>query len=179
MFYSRIKKEKLHSATGWESLLALISSYCMCVCVCEGLYTHMQVKKKLKKKKQKNKRGKWRVFGTHTHTTWAACALLTLPFAPVVCKASGGGGVVSLDLRRRPFSWPLSASEEPSLPSARFLARSVFQERDFLYGTGTTETSTGQSKRSCPARFGCDVALRTPSTITAAVKEQWLHVIYY
>lgn len=85
----------------------------------------------------------------HTHTTWAACALLTLPFALLVCKASGGVGVVSLDLRRRPFSWPLSASKEPSLPSARFLARSVFHERDFLYGTGTTETSTGQSERSC------------------------------
>lgn len=140
--------------------------------VCEGSYTHMQVKNKRKKKNQEGQvTGFW-----HTHTTSAACALLTLPFALVVCRASGGGGVVSLGLRRRPFSWPLSASEEPSLPSARFLARSVFHERDFLYGTGMTETSTGQSERSCAARCRRDAALRCPSTLTAIVKEQQFYV---
>lgn len=114
----------------------------------------------------------------HTHTT-AACALLTLPFALVVCRASGGGGVVSLGLRRRPFSWPLSASEEPSLPSARFRARSVFHERDFLYGTGTTETSTGQSKRSYPARCGCNMTLRTSSIFTIVEKKLFFYGMHY
>ena len=63
--------------------------------------------------------------------------LLTLPFTPVAGEARGGGGVVSLGLRKRPFSWPLTPSEVPSLASARFRARSVFHDRDFLYGTGT------------------------------------------
>lgn len=157
----------------WESL-PQVENHC---CsdrprLCVKVRTHTcRLKNKRKKKNQEGQvTGFW-----HTHTS-AACALLTLPFALVVCKASGGGGVVSLGLRRRPFSWPLSASEEPSLPSARFLARSVFHERDFLYGTGTTETSTGQSERSCAARCRRDAALRCSSTLTAIVKEQQFYV---
>lgn len=65
--------------------------------------------------------------------------LLTLPFAAAAGEGRGAGVVDSLALRRRPFSWTLTpAVEAASLASARFLARSVFQDRDFLYGTGTT-----------------------------------------
>lgn len=77
----------------------------------------------------------------HTHNITSAHrrpALLTLPFTTGSDEANGVGGVISLGLRRRPFSWPLTPTEKASLSSARFLARSVFHDRDFLYSTGTT-----------------------------------------
>lgn len=125
------------SEAGWEPLLESTRHTATTVCVCRFAHTRMRAHTHGLRRKIKTKWGRWGGFlGTHIMTS-PACALLTLPFALVAGEASGGGGVVSLGLRRRPFSWPLTPSEEPSLASARFLARSVFHDRDFLYGTGT------------------------------------------
>lgn len=108
-------------------------------------------------RKIKTKWGRWGV-SAHTYDItsmrrWPA--LLTLPFALVAGEASVGGGVVSLGLRRRPFSWPLTPTKEPSFASARFLARSVFHDRDFLYGTGTRNINQPIREKRGPVESGC------------------------
>lgn len=113
------------------------------LCVFVGLHTHMRAHTHGLGRKMKINWGNGQVRGFRTHI-WhhqrapsIGLLLLTLPFALVAGEASGRGGVVSLGLRRRPFSWPLTPTREASLASVRFLARNVFHDRDFLYGTGT------------------------------------------
>lgn len=74
------------------------------LCVCVGWETHTctHVKKQNIRTKWGGSEGWFLLFGTHM--TSPACALLTLPFALAAGEASGAGGVVSLGLRRRPFS---------------------------------------------------------------------------
>lgn len=112
-------------------------SGCVRVCRCEHTHAHTHTRGGVKIKPS-GAEGRWGV-SAHTQDITSVRrrpVLLTLPFA-LVGGGRVGGGVVSLGLRRRPFSWPLTPNEEKSLASARFLARSVFHDRDFLYGTVT------------------------------------------
>lgn len=150
------------------------------LCVCRFALTHTRTHTHGLTYKKWGTGGRWGGFGTHDIiSVRRRPALLTLPFAPGAGEASRGGGVVSLGLWSRLTSWPLTPTEETSLASARFRARSVFHDRDFLCGTGTRNINQTVREKPRGAQLSLAAEARSCQDVLLRINERCLTRLDY